>query len=86
MPSQGGFKVDDLLITSASVRISGTCSSFESVYQWQEVLQKVPGFALVDVDAQREVQSGAVGFSILISSGRAAGAADAFLEAAAETQ
>lgn len=86
MPSQGGFKVDDLLITSASVRISGTCSSFESVYQWQEVLQKVPGFALVDVDAQREVQSGAVGFSILISSGRAAGTAGAFLEAAAETQ
>jgi len=86
MPSQGGFKVDDLLITSASVRITGTCSSFESVYQWQEVLQKVPGFALVDVDAQREPQSGAVSFTILVSSGKAAGTADAFLEAAAETQ
>jgi len=86
MPSQGGFKVDDLLVTSGSVRISGTCSSFESVYQWQEVLQKVPGFALVDVDAQREVQSGAVSFNILISSGKAAGTADTFWEAAAATQ
>jgi Tfp pilus assembly protein PilN len=86
MPSQGGFKVDDLLVTSGSVRISGTCNSFESVYQWQEVLQKVPGFALVDVDAQREVQSGAVSFNILISQGLAAGTADTFWEAAAATQ
>lgn len=86
IPSQGGFKVDDLLVTSGSVRISGTCNSFESVYQWQEVLQKVPAFALVDVDAQREVQSGAVSFNILISQGLAAGTADTFWEAAAATQ
>jgi len=83
MPSQGGFKVDDLLVTSSSARISGTCSSFESVYQWQEVLQKVPGFALVDVDAQREPQSGAVSFTILVSSGKATGTADTLWEAAA---
>jgi Tfp pilus assembly protein PilN len=75
MPSQGAFKVDDLLVTPSSVRISGTCNSFESVYQWQEVLQKVPGFALVDVDAQREPKSGAVSFTILISSGKTTGTA-----------
>ena len=68
MPSHSGFKVDDLLVTPSSVRISGTCNSFESVYQWQDVLQRVPGFALVDVDAQRELQSGAVSFTILVSS------------------
>jgi len=66
-----GFKVDDLLITPSSVRVSGTCDSFESVYRWQEFLQKVPGFALVDVqDAQKEAQSNVVRFTILISSAK----------------
>jgi len=84
MPSQGVFTVDDLLVTPSSVRVSGTCTSFESVYQWQEVLQKVPGFALVDVDAQKEPQSGAVSFSIVISQGLATGVTKAFWEAAAQ--
>jgi Tfp pilus assembly PilM family ATPase/Tfp pilus assembly protein PilN len=83
MPPQGAFKVDDLLVTPSSVRISGTCNSFESVYQWQEVLQKVPGFALVDVDAQREPKSGAVSFTILVSSGKATGTVDTPSEAVA---
>jgi len=83
MPSQGGFKVDDLLATPSSVRISGTCNSFESVYQWQEILKKVPGFALVDVDAQRQPQGGAVSFTILVSSGKATGTQDTPWEAAA---
>jgi len=73
VPSQAGFKVDDLLITPSSVRVSGTCDSFESVYRWQEFLQKVPGFALVDVqDAQKEAQSNVVRFTILISSAKSA--------------
>lgn len=73
MPSRAGFKVDDLLITPSSVRVSGSCDSFESVYQWQESLQKVPGFALVDVqDAQKEAQSDVVRFTILISSAKSA--------------
>jgi len=83
MPSQGGFKVDDLLVTPSSARINGTCDSFESVYQWQEVLQKVPAFALVDVDAQREPKSGAVSFTILVSSGKTTGTADGPSEAVA---
>jgi hypothetical protein len=53
------------------------------VYQWQEVLQKVPGFALVDVDAQREPKSGAVSFTILVSSGKATGTVDTPSEAVA---
>jgi Tfp pilus assembly PilM family ATPase/Tfp pilus assembly protein PilN len=71
MPAQAGFKVDDLLVTPSSVRVSGTCQSFEPVYQWQGILQKLPGFALVDVDARKEPQSGSVSFTILISSERA---------------
>lgn len=67
MPSEGGFKVDDLLITPDSVRVSGTCNSFESVYYWQGVLQELGGFGPVDVDAQKESESGVVSFTILMS-------------------
>ncbi len=68
-PSQGNVKIDDLLITTESVRLNGTCESFESVYQWQHLLQEIPGFALVDVqDVQKEPKSGAVHFTIVVSS------------------
>ncbi|MFB0556177.1 MAG: pilus assembly protein PilM [Phycisphaerae bacterium] len=68
-PSQGNVKIDDLLITPESVRLNGTCDSFESVYQWQRLLQKIPGFPLVDVPyAQKEPKSGAVHFTIVVSS------------------
>ena len=68
-PSQGNVKIDDLLITPESVRLNGTCDSFESVYQWQRLLQEIPGFALVDVqDVQKEPKSGAVHFTIVVSS------------------
>lgn len=68
-PSQGNMKIDNLLITAESVRLNGTCDSFESVYQWQRLLQEIPGFALVDVrDVQKEPKSGAVHFTIVVSS------------------
>jgi len=58
--------VDDLLITGDSVRIMGACDSFESVYEWQRLLQRVPGFGQVDVDAQKRPQTGLVQFTMLI--------------------
>jgi hypothetical protein len=68
-PSQGNIQIDDLLITSKSVRLNGTCNSFESVYQWQRLLREIPGFALVDVqDVQKEPKSGAVHFTMVLSS------------------
>ena len=68
-PSQGNIKIDDLLITSKSVRLNGTCDSFESVYQWQRLLREIPGFAVVDVqDVQKEPKSGAVHFTMVVSS------------------
>ncbi len=68
-PSQGNVKIDDLLITTESVRLRGTCNSFESVYQWQRLLQKTPGFTLVDVqDVQKDPKGDAIHFTILISS------------------
>jgi Tfp pilus assembly protein PilN len=68
-PSQGNVKIDDLLISTESVRLNGTCDSFESVYQWQRLLQKIPGFALVDVqDVQKEPKSSTVHFTMVVSS------------------
>jgi Tfp pilus assembly PilM family ATPase len=58
--------VDDLLIAGDSVRIIGACDSFESVYEWQRLLQQVPGFGQVDVDAQKRPQTGVVQFTMLI--------------------
>jgi Tfp pilus assembly PilM family ATPase len=58
--------VDDLLIAGDSVRIMGVCDSFESVYEWQRLLQQVPGFGQVDVDAQKRPQTGLVQFTMLI--------------------
>ena len=66
---QENVKIDNLFITAESVRLSGSCDSFESVYQWQQLLQEIPEFAVVDVqDAQREAKSGTVHFTMLISS------------------
>jgi hypothetical protein len=67
-PLQANMRVNDLLISGDSVRISGTCDSFESIYQWQHILQQVPGFKLVDVqDVQKEPKGGSVSFTMLLS-------------------
>ena len=57
-PSQANLKVDDLLIGADTVSIKGTCDSFESVYQWQRLLQDVPGFGSVDVQNVQSVSAG----------------------------
>jgi len=67
-PSQGNIRIDDLLITAESVRLKGTCDSFDSVYQWQRLLQDIPGFTLVDVqDVQKDARANVIHFIILIS-------------------
>jgi Tfp pilus assembly PilM family ATPase len=69
IPSDTNIKVDDLLITSDSVRITGSCDSFESMHQCQRLLQKMPSLALVDVpDIQREPKTGRIHFTILLTS------------------
>jgi len=60
--------VDDILIAADTVRINGTCDSFELVYQWQQLLQEDPGFTFVDVkDIQKQSKSGVVHFTMLLS-------------------
>ncbi len=67
-PSRENIKVDDILIVADTVRINGTCESFESVYQWQRFLQEVPGLALIDVkDIGKQSKSDLVEFTMLLS-------------------
>ncbi|MCP4611011.1 MAG: pilus assembly protein PilM [Planctomycetes bacterium] len=62
------IKIDDILIAADTVRINGTCDSFEPVYQWQQLLLEDPGFTSVDVkDIQKQSKSGAVHFTMLLS-------------------
>ncbi len=67
-PSDKNIRINDLLITTESVRLQGTCDSFDSVYQWQQLLQEIPGFTLVDVrDVQKNPGSNTIQFTVLIS-------------------
>ncbi|MHC4159684.1 MAG: pilus assembly protein PilM [Planctomycetota bacterium] len=69
IPPQGDIEIDDLLITDESIRLNGTCNSFETVYRWQRLLRNVTAFKLVDVqDVRKQPKSGKVRFTILISS------------------
>jgi len=63
-PSQGNVKIDDLLITTESVRLTGNSESFESVYKWQQRLQKAPQFSTVDVHNIGRDKTGRVNFTI----------------------
>lgn len=68
-PSRQNVNVDDILIAANTIRVNATCDSFESVYQWQRLLQKVPGFTLVDVmNPQKQPKSGVITFTMLLSS------------------
>ncbi|MBN2139099.1 MAG: hypothetical protein JW720_14925 [Sedimentisphaerales bacterium] len=70
-PADADIELEDLLITDTAVRITGGCNSFESVYDWQRVLQQLPDFELVDVtDVRREAGSGRARFTMTISSGK----------------
>jgi hypothetical protein len=68
-PERTNVKVDDLLIAADTVRVTGTCDSFGSVYDWERLLREVPGFARVEVqDPQLEPESGRVSFTIVFFS------------------
>ncbi|MBN1803783.1 MAG: hypothetical protein JW837_00905 [Sedimentisphaerales bacterium] len=67
-PSRKNIKVDNILIASGTVRINGTCSSFEPVYRWQRFLQEVPGLENIEVgDISKQSGSGLVEFTMLLS-------------------
>jgi Tfp pilus assembly PilM family ATPase/Tfp pilus assembly protein PilN len=78
IPSQAHLKVDDLLIAADTVRVNGTCDSFESVYQWQRQLRELPDFRSVEAkDIQKEPHGSNVGFNMLLSHSTSSGQAEA---------
>jgi hypothetical protein len=67
-PSQANIEVDDILIVDNTVRINGTCDSFESVYQWQRLLEEATYFTSVDVEDVQKQSNNIVSFTMLLSS------------------
>ena len=67
-PADMNISFDDMLITTESVRLTGTSESFESVYNWQRLLQDAPQFSSVDVGSpQREPDGELIRFTVLAS-------------------
>ena len=67
-PADMKISFDDMLITTESVRLTGTSESFESVYNWQRLLQDARQFSSVDVgNPQREPDGELIRFTVLAS-------------------
>jgi len=67
-PEDMNISLDDVLISSQSIRLAGTAESFESLYNWQRLLEETPEFANVDVgDPQRAADGKLVRFLVQAS-------------------
>ena len=67
-PSELKISLDDVLVTADSVRLAGTSESFESVYNWQHLLDEALDFSTVDVrDVHRDPNGKMVHFVVLAS-------------------
>lgn len=68
IPPEVDINIDNMLITTESVRLTGISQSFESVYNWQRLLQETLQFSTVAVkDIRKEPDSGLVHFTISMS-------------------
>jgi len=70
IPSDMDIKVDEMYLSNQIVRIRAKCDSFDTAYQWESLLQKVPGFELAEVqdDIEKQSETEVVKFTILIMS------------------
>ena len=67
-PPETNINIDDILITTESVRLTAISQSFESAYNWQRRLQNIPQFSTVDIkDPQQESEGKLVHFTVLVS-------------------
>jgi Tfp pilus assembly PilM family ATPase len=67
-PPHTNIEIRDLLVGADSVRLTGTCDSFGSFYEYQRLLAEIPYYGLVDVqDVHKEPKSDTVRFTILLS-------------------
>jgi len=70
-PTNGDLKLHDVLIAGGSVRIEGSCDSFATLSEWQQLLETIPGLRVVDIPSpKKDAGSGRVQFKISLSSTR----------------
>ena len=70
-PAQGNLILDDILVAADSVRVMGSCDSFATLSQWQQRLQEMRVFDVVDTQNQKkDAQTGKVHFTLSLSSAR----------------
>jgi hypothetical protein len=68
VPQEQGITISNMLITSESVRLTGSSRSFQPVYDWQQQLNNIPQFSTANVeDIHRDSEGGLVNFTILLS-------------------
>jgi len=68
VPAELEIEVTNISINPESARVTGTCGSFETVYNWQSRLHDSGRFSTVDVqDVRREPESGVVRFTLFLS-------------------
>ncbi len=69
-PTRGRLRLHDVLITGGSVRIMGSCDSFATLSEWQQLLATTPGLQVVNVPNPKKDTDGKVLFTISLSSTR----------------
>ncbi|MCK5174735.1 MAG: pilus assembly protein PilM [Planctomycetes bacterium] len=68
VPTDADISIHSVLITTESARLTGFGKSFQSVYDWQELLDRTPGFSNIDMqNIEREAASQQVRFTMLMS-------------------
>jgi len=67
LPTEANIQINEMLVGSESVRLTGTGNSFESIYDWQRQLEKNPMFSAVEIQDIRTVDTdNVVFFNLLI--------------------
>ena len=70
-PARGTLMLDDVLVATDSVRVTGHCDSFETLLEWQRVLEEIPEFEVADVsNPQWDPKMKKVDFTLSLSSTR----------------
>jgi hypothetical protein len=72
-PAQSDAVITDLLITSDTIRVTGSCGTFEQAHQWQVQMESIPGWERTRLqDPRREGPNGRVRFTLLIDTAKEA--------------
>ncbi len=70
-PADGSLQLDDLFIAADSARVTGSCTSSAAVFDWQRILEDVPGIEIADgPNPEKDAQTGKVRFTLSLSTRR----------------